>query len=172
MSASSAANHELLQNIIHAPSMMLAGIFFSSIPAPPFFHSQPIAFSSNLDANVYHHKYTTRLGLPWRTSSRRRGPPPSGAAEKEETQFEIDQEKAREALQKLDQQLQSLSQQESLPKKRPPSPSLFGIYFILNYFRCFIIISSVSYLMKLTYLVFMMLNSLLLVFASWVLNEW
>ncbi|XP_020092979.1 uncharacterized protein LOC109713349 isoform X3 [Ananas comosus] len=40
--------------------------------------------------------------------------------EEEETGFEIDRQKAREALRKLDQQLQSLSQPESLPKKRPP----------------------------------------------------
>ncbi|KAG1368746.1 putative Cytochrome b [Cocos nucifera] len=97
---------------------MLASIFCSAIPPP-----SP-ASSSYLDANVSRHNYTTRLGPSWRTISRRLSPPPSGAAEKEETQFEIDREKAREALQKLDQQLQTLSQQESLPKKRPPSPSL------------------------------------------------
>ncbi|XP_020092978.1 uncharacterized protein LOC109713349 isoform X2 [Ananas comosus] len=48
--------------------------------------------------------------------------------EEEETGFEIDRQKAREALRKLDQQLQSLSQPESLPKKRPP-PALPGAYY-------------------------------------------
>ncbi|XP_072987018.1 uncharacterized protein [Typha latifolia] len=52
--------------------------------------------------------------------SRRRLSPPNASMEKEETQVEIDREKAREALQKLDQQLQGLSQQESPPRKRPP----------------------------------------------------
>ncbi|XP_008786135.2 uncharacterized protein LOC103704561 isoform X2 [Phoenix dactylifera] len=89
-----------------------------------FFHSKPAALSSCLDANVGRRKHTTRLGLSWRSSRRRFSPPPSGAAEKEESQFEIDREKAREALQKLDQQLQTLSQGESLPKKRPSSSSL------------------------------------------------
>ncbi|KAI3419104.1 uncharacterized protein J3R85_013455 [Psidium guajava] len=40
------------------------------------------------------------------------------AVEKDSKQFEVDQDKAREALQQLDQQLQSLSQ------KRTPSPKM------------------------------------------------
>ncbi|KAF8041184.1 hypothetical protein BT93_B3189 [Corymbia citriodora subsp. variegata] len=40
------------------------------------------------------------------------------AVEKDSEQFEVDQDKAREALQQLDQQLQSLSQ------KRTPSPKV------------------------------------------------
>ncbi|CAL9052589.1 unnamed protein product [Musa banksii] len=40
----------------------------------------------------------------------------------EETRFEVDPSKAREALQRLDQQLESLAQQEALPKKKRPSP--------------------------------------------------
>lgn len=38
-----------------------------------------------------------------------------------ESQFEIDREKAREALQKLDEQLETLSQKQITPKKRLPS---------------------------------------------------
>nr|XP_010923435.2 uncharacterized protein LOC105046525 isoform X2 [Elaeis guineensis] len=125
LSASSATNCGPLQNVIDAASTMLPNIFCGAIPPPsPFFNSKCTAFSSYLDADVSHYNYTTRLGLSWRRSSRRLSPPPSGAVEKEETQFEIDREKAREALQKLDEQLQTLSQQESLPKKRPSSPSL------------------------------------------------
>ncbi|KAL0923792.1 hypothetical protein M5K25_004564 [Dendrobium thyrsiflorum] len=43
------------------------------------------------------------------------------ALEKEDSQVEIDREKALEALEKLDQQLDSLSQKEVAPKKRPIS---------------------------------------------------
>lgn len=50
--------------------------------------------------------------------------------EEQETEFEIDRRKAREALRKLDRQLQSLSQPESLPKKRPP-PALPGTTLFL-----------------------------------------
>ncbi|XP_068639140.1 uncharacterized protein [Aristolochia californica] len=42
---------------------------------------------------------------------------PTRAGEKE-SQFEVDREKAREALQKLDEQLQAMSQKQSTPKKR------------------------------------------------------
>lgn len=116
-----------LDTIIDASSTMLAIITSAAIPPPSLsFHSKPTPFSSSSYAHVSH-KYTRRrLGSSRRSSSssRRLSPPPSCTAEKEETQFEIDREKAREALQKLDQQLQTLSQQESLPKKRPSSPSL------------------------------------------------
>ncbi|KAH0466483.1 hypothetical protein IEQ34_003721 [Dendrobium chrysotoxum] len=43
------------------------------------------------------------------------------ALEKEDSQVEIDREKALEALEKLDQQLDSLAQKEVVPKKRPIS---------------------------------------------------
>ncbi|KAJ4782964.1 cytochrome b [Rhynchospora pubera] len=60
-------------------------------------------------------------------SRRRNGKWRRGSVEKEEAQFEIeiDRRKAREALKKLDQQLQTLSQpqpQPPLPTKKPPSP--------------------------------------------------
>nr|DAD29750.1 TPA_asm: hypothetical protein HUJ06_031218 [Nelumbo nucifera] len=46
-------------------------------------------------------------------------------AVEKESQFELDQEKAREALKKLDEQLQTLSQKEiSPPKKRVSSSNL------------------------------------------------
>ncbi|KAL6008408.1 hypothetical protein ACLOJK_033918 [Asimina triloba] len=48
-------------------------------------------------------------------------------AVEKESQFEIDREKAREALQKLDEQIQTLSQRPDSPiktKKRPPPPPL------------------------------------------------
>ncbi|KAM0950366.1 hypothetical protein DsansV1_C04g0040671 [Dioscorea sansibarensis] len=41
-------------------------------------------------------------------------------ADSEESQFESNQNNAREALRKLDQQLESLSQQDTLPRRRPP----------------------------------------------------
>lgn len=51
-----------------------------------------------------------------------------------ESQFEIDREKAREALQKLDEQLETLSQKQITPKKRLPSslPPLGTLSLSLN----------------------------------------
>lgn len=46
-----------------------------------------------------------------------------GAVDKE-SEFEVDREKARQALQQLDEQLQTLSQKEVTPRKRPSSSYL------------------------------------------------
>ncbi|KAJ6845072.1 uncharacterized protein M6B38_290280 [Iris pallida] len=77
----------------------------------------PILNSNNYNSHYY---------PPLRARSRSRWPLPPlrSAVEKEgESEVEFDRARAREALQKLDQQLQSLSDQEALLKKtRPPSP--------------------------------------------------
>ncbi|RZR91499.1 hypothetical protein BHM03_00019610 [Ensete ventricosum] len=54
----------------------------------------------------------------------------------EETRFEVDRSKAREALQRLDQQLESLAQQETLPKRKRPSPPPLGTP--PNFFRSYL----------------------------------
>lgn len=44
---------------------------------------------------------------------------------REETRMEVDRDKAREALRQLDQQLESLAEQETLPRKKRPAPPPF-----------------------------------------------
>lgn len=53
------------------------------------------------------------------------------AVEKDSQQFEIDPDEAKAALQKLDQQLQTLS------RKQPKTPKIKGTFYQLNYYFCF-----------------------------------
>lgn len=49
----------------------------------------------------------------------------NGPLGREENRMEVDRDKAREALRQLDQQLESLAQQETLPRKKRPVPPPF-----------------------------------------------
>ncbi|WOL07690.1 hypothetical protein Cni_G16437 [Canna indica] len=93
-------------------------------------HHRPAFLPSVLDA-IISFNTVGALGLHKRrcySCSRKvhRSFPVIGAAGREEAPpFEVDRDKAREALQQLDQQLENLAQQQALPKKKRPSPPAF-----------------------------------------------
>lgn len=69
---------------------------------------------SSCSSSLFHRDIKFKHINPRRSSSWR-----ASIAESEESQFEINENNAREALKKLDQQLELLSQKDTLPRRRP-----------------------------------------------------
>ncbi|KAJ9698009.1 hypothetical protein PVL29_007221 [Vitis rotundifolia] len=94
----------------------------SPSPLPPLSLSSRQPISQFLSHCVGNHPTWSRRG---RRRRRRRSSASSvstvHAVDKDSQQFEVDPDKAREALQKLDQQLQSLSQKQVTPPRKTAS---------------------------------------------------